>query len=147
MTGDNALIPVSKATNAYELLDEVKALILEESTRYCQTTWIINDPETLMDEGLARPRCGTVACVAGWVAQLKAGPISHWDVLETAGNILGLDRVERYALFNGDAIGDLCGVEGMYEPAPQTPEYAELGAEHITRFQATHEAQLKAKAV
>lgn len=137
-------MPQSIATNAYELLAEVKALILEEPKRYCQETYLVR---LGMRSDLILPACGTVACVAGWVATLKGDTTSERRVSESATEILGLDQLDSVELFHGSAIKLLADRHGIEALEFQTNEYAELGAEHIQRFMDAREEQLKAKAV
>src|SRR4051812_46510738 len=63
----NRHMPVSKAKTAYELLGEIRKLILEEPLRYDQEKWL--DVGCLLHD--REPKCGTVGCVAGWVVALK----------------------------------------------------------------------------
>lgn len=128
-------IPKSKAKNAYELLSEVRALIVAEPKRYDQTTFIYRADDRFLD--LEMPSCGTVGCVAGWVATLK-GPrkFDYEDTHTIAERILGVDC---YELFNGGAI--------RVSAEPQTAAHAKAGAAHIRRFQKAHRAQLLAKKV
>lgn len=147
MTERNAFLPVSKATNAYELLDEVKALILEEPKRYDQGVWLVESEEEAAGHGLLLPACGTVACVAGWVVLLKASGTDYDSIQDRARDILGLGWVDSVDLFDGSAIENACDEEDLLGVVEQSPKYAALGARHISSFQAAHEAQLKAKAV
>ena len=138
------LIPKSKAKNAYELLNEVKALILGEPKRYQQSMWIRR-----ISKGDRRdefPACGTVACVGGWVATLKRKAVDEVTAGDVAMDILGLDETKAYELFNAFALVE-CIPRGRPYPEPQSVAYAKLGAKHITRFQKKYAQQLKAKAV
>lgn len=102
------------------------------------------------------PACGTVGCVAGWVTALKSpvllanrplrNSLHNWDgavrqhgynVHDFARHTLGLTTWQSGELFSGTAVTG----------TPGTPEYARQGADHIARFQAEHEEQLKAKLV
>lgn len=129
-------LPASKAKNAYDLLGEVRALILAEPKRYDQSTYIERGSGVTDDREF--PACGTVGCVAGWVATLKRK--TQFDGPSTpkiAAKILGLTDDQRWDLFDGDAAG--------YDW--QTEGHAQLGAAHIKRFQQAHAAQLKARRV
>lgn len=134
-------IPKSKAKNAYALLNEVKALILEEPKRYNQSIFIARAPDDISDcdapEGI--PACGTVGCVAGWVATLKrpSGRFGYDQASGIAGRILGLSAIQQSNLFDGGAVNGSTG----------TMAYAKNGAKHITEFQKQHARQLKAKRV
>jgi len=137
-----SLIPKSKAKNAYELLDEVKKLILAEPKRYNQENWMVKQKDygqTLpYDARKGFSQCGKVACVAGWVATLKPG-IGGGSLAERARQILGIGHVQSYELFDGAAIS--------LSLEPQTPAYAKAGVEHIERFQERHQEQLLAQKV
>ena len=134
-----ATIPKSKAKTAYSLLSEVRTLILAEPKRYDQTTYIAR-PDGLGEsyEFTSRgfPSCGTVGCVAGWVATLK-GPrlFSYGAAGGIAASILGLGDAQYYELFGG----------GMVKGNAQTRAHAKSGAAHIAAFQKKYRAQLLAK--
>lgn len=135
-------MPVSKAKTAYGLLSEVCALIKEEPLRYDQCRWIQRvggtGYERLDLDVTKAPSCGTVGCVAGWVGTLKrADSFSYWGTELLAMDILGLDGVQAYELFNEDA----AGVES------QSAAHAKRGIAHIRKFQKKYAKQLKAKRV
>jgi hypothetical protein len=128
----NAAIPVSKATNAYELLDEIKALALEEPKRMNMGLWRVEDGDewTIAAFEIDLPSCGTVGCIGGWA-----------EVLAGSSDALGLTWCQSEELFSGDAlIAESIRIG-------QTVEHAQHVADHITAFQQKYEAQLKAKAV
>lgn len=139
-------LPKSKAKTAYGLLSEVRRLILAEPKRYDQTTYVARvggagRSADLDAIGLKRPDCGTVGCVAGWVATLKAERAFASELTGlVAANILGLDQEQRGELFRGNALGNI-------KASKQTKRYAVAGAAHIAKFQEKHAKQLKAKAV
>lgn len=82
------------ATNAYDLLEDVKQVITDDPRRYNQGTWVETINPTLLkaenDLGnpivdeldsyvvdflkseAKMPECGTIGCVAGWVWTMKA---------------------------------------------------------------------------
>lgn len=102
-------MPVSQATNAYELLDEIATLITEEPRRYNQTFWKLN-PTKVREELL--PACQTVCCVAGWVDELKSPqPVRSFNYFEmlpvsdAARHILGLSQPQADELFSEFAAG------------------------------------------
>lgn len=155
---ENAPLPRSKATNAYDLLDEIKQLILEEPRNYDQTLWM----RYFRNDSRQAPPCGTVACVAGWTCALKGFNRISQATSERAADILGLDIMTARALFSGGALYYLhCEMAGCPSkpcggaescvagdmPKAGTMEYAQLGVEHISRFQRKYEAQLRAKSV
>jgi hypothetical protein len=127
MAKKNAM-PVSKATNAYELLDDIKALALEEPKRISMDTWRSSEGR------LGVPPCGTVGCIGGWVEALvkQFAPARH---------TLGLDDTQTKQLFFDDNLCNLGLIEG------QTARHARRIVTHINRFQKQHEAQLKAHQV
>ena len=65
-------VPRSKATNAYDLLNDVARAITEEPRRINMRWWTFffqgealnNWANQLHQEDL--PACGTVGCIAGW---------------------------------------------------------------------------------
>lgn len=64
---------VEKKINV-ELLERVKAHILEEPRRFDMSTFVAraSDPSLLLAPDM-RPACGTVACIAGWAVFLSSG--------------------------------------------------------------------------
>jgi hypothetical protein len=139
MATTTKLPPRSKATTAYALLSEVRRLILAEPKRYHQGRFIVRkgDEENEFDR-VKMPACGTVGCVAGWVATLK-GPanFSYGRASGIARRILGISAMDAWEFFGGAAV----------DGRPQTKRYAQAGAAHIARFQREHAAELKAKKV
>mgnify|MGYP001604603427 CR=1 FL=1 len=140
-TPKNKDVPVSKAKNAYELLTEVEKLILDEPLRYDQTSYIARVDGFGGALGIdveSTPECGTVGCVAGWVATLKRGTAFTYEQCPgIAAEILGIDGSQVHELF------------GMQKAAgrAQTPEHARSGATLIRAFKKAYARQLKAKAV
>lgn len=130
-------IPKSKAKTAYGLLSEVRTLILAEPLRYNQHDWL-SRKEDHGDLRIRFPACGTVGCVAGWVATLKAGRKFSWmdsDVI--AAPLLGLSEFQAHELFRASAA----------DGSPQTIQHAKSGAKHIAAFQKKYRTQLLAKKV
>lgn len=153
---DLSSIPCSSATNAYDLLEDVKAVIKADPKRYNQEIWVssINPSvlsatnrdgysvvDTIEDDDLASyqeadrmPECGTVACVAGWVWTMKAPQRNAEDPHRFAAKILKLSQPQAAELFAGDAAGRYYG---------ESPEnHAARGIAHITRFQAKYKDRL-----
>lgn len=122
----NRLIPKSKAKTAYGLLSEISALILAEPKRYNQDTWRYSQSPS--DGG---PACGTVGCIAGWVATLK--PKKYMGVWSNADEVLGLNDQQSGELFIA------ADVKGNF----QTARHARSGAAHIRRFQKQYASQLR----
>lgn len=173
-------LPVSHATNALELLEEVIKLIEEEPLRYDQSDWLKRYTEFYDYPGMAPtdvPACGTIGCIAGWVATLTRHiPVYPSDSAGHAQVVLGLTKGQRYELFDGGAVGrqyirehpealetlneegddwtmgdvDSYGLDIPYpDEAPEqgTPEYVALGVRHIRRFIEANREQLAAHAV
>lgn len=146
--------PRSNATNAYELLNDVCRVVLEEPKRAYMTTYIsaFQDPSTAKIGG---PACGTVGCIAGWVGILKRprGAQNGDDVRgydesgcrntmdERAEGLLGLSTDD---LFTSD-LYDTAGATTEYTYG--TRDYARAVVRKIRAFQKQHRAQLLAKAV
>jgi len=133
-------LPKSKAKTAYGLLSEVRRLILAEPKRYnqyCLLTVRSSRSNALRGNYFTDfPSCGTIGCVAGWVATLKADSV-RGDIWNKARHILGLDEREGEILFWASAA----------QGPSQSLQHARNGAKHIARFQTRHAAQLKAKRV
>lgn len=136
-------LPKSKAKTAYGLLSDVRRVILAEPKRYNQTFWIArlngkNNAFGLDPQIEPVPACGTVGCIAGWVATLKRGQRFGWiDAPKIARKTLGISDDQADQLFSGHAVVGVCG----------TPAYAKAGANLIARFQQKHAAQLRATKV
>jgi len=136
----------SEATNAYDLLKEIRALIQEEPKRYNQQdtlTYLRNYRNTLYRGKLAQevaPACGTIGCRAGWVVAAAAPhPERVDDVVHYAKKVLGLTGRQAENLFDGWAAGSEA------DGAPfGSVEHARRGARGITVFMAHHKKQLQA---
>lgn len=131
-------MPVSKARTAYGLLSEIQALILEEPKRYDQDNWIAEPGEVAPPYA---PKCGTVACVGGWVYTLKPPSDKSVDGHIHAATVLGITYEESWELFSFTAAGD------RGETPRSFRAHAKRGAAHIARFQKKYAKQLKAKRV
>ncbi len=132
-------MPTSKAKTAYGLLSEICKLITEEPKRYAQMIWIARKSNEHESCGMNFPPCGTVGCVAGWVATLKGPQQFEGSAVSTiASRVLGLRSDEQNReLFDAKAVNGRI----------QTTEYAAEGVKHIRRFQQKYASQLKAKKV
>lgn len=131
--------PQSKAKTAYGLLSEVCGLIAEEPKRYDQGLFVVRKSDTDWTNYVSdMPKCGTVGCVAGWVATLKARKrFTYDDVSLIAANVLGIDHVGADELFSPSKVSGY----------GQSRQHAANGVAHIRKFQKKHAAQLKAKRV
>lgn len=75
-------LPISKATNAYDFVDEVIAVMIDNPERVFMGDWVfrMQGKSNYVKETLypfaakLKPPCGTVACVSGWMAVLKRAP-------------------------------------------------------------------------
>jgi|SRR5579859_2543571 len=149
--------PRSKAKNAYELLNDVCRVVLDEPKRVHMDAYItaFQNPGRVACEIGDGPACGTVGCIGGWVAILKRRP--HVDLSTTlsisniAANLLTdeegvLKDIVRYpgSLFS-DSLFDKHGDQQDYKYG--TREYARAVVRKIRAFQKRHKAALLAKAV
>lgn len=148
MSGVNPALPVSRAKNAYQLLGEIRKLILEEPKRYRQSIWGHRNLK-----GPDAPACGTQACVAGWTCVLKVPSLSLDDGATVnylqvphviAQTILGITDNQADVLFSGDAAGTRMNESGL---GFDFEGHARRGARHIARFMKMHAKRLKATKV
>ena len=120
----------SKATNAYDLLSDVRRVILQTPTRYTQQCFQRRTRD-----------CGTVGCIAYWTERLAGkaipAPTIAWGVFDVAAARLGLDQRQARHLFYSSAGKGRAG----------TVAHARAGARHIRAFQLAHAAQLKAQRI
>jgi hypothetical protein len=132
-------MPTSRAKTAYGLLSEICKLIVEEPLRYYQGDWIRREGDNLSCFLPAKkyPSCGTVGCVAGWVATLKRRHFSDIQTESIAQKVLGLSGDQTIELFSGSAVSGV----------GQTQAHARAGVRHIRRFQKKYLSQLLAKKV
>jgi hypothetical protein len=130
-----------RASNAYELLDGIRRLILEEPLRIN-----MNHFYAPPSQRRAEPRCGMVGCIGGWTNILTNpdGDRWSWDNSEDARLTLGLTQSQAYDLFWDRVLITEAG-ETASGGMAQTFEHAQHVADHIERFQKRYEAQLKAK--
>lgn len=153
----------SKATNAYELLADVRRAILAEPRRYDQGTYKAGVARLKEAKKVdAAPACGTMACVAGWCVALKTPGIfkrlSGGRIEKRAARLLaGFAAIDPYAytdslhdrvmdLFDGGGIEDFLYETKGHRRIPNvgTREYARVGARRIKRFMQENEIALKA---
>lgn len=132
-------LPPTTAATAFDLLKEVRGLILADPRRYAQPEVLYHrKPGTVLDMGwdgsVVVPPCGTVGCRAGWIVEL-VGKMKEEDTLVAATRILGLTVHETSPFFSGSAAGSAqCG----------TKAHARDGARGITEFMKTYKTQLQA---
>lgn len=153
------LPPRSSATNAYDLLADVCRVIREEPRRYYQGSWAVRRREDicrlLLDHGHADPAppmCGTMACRAGWIVQLRDGclppadsGLDRWSspIEDRAKELLRADYDDD-STFAGD-------VDSLFDPTLSTggglrvgtAAYAREGVKGLRAFMAKYKARLK----
>lgn len=132
-----APLPRSRAKTAYQLLDEVKKVIIEEPKRYDQGDFGVDYRNTWEPgERPDLPICGTVACVAGWMVVLRGGSLNDTTtgVSERAEQLMGYD-IDTSHLFGGGVVSGESGGK----------THAQNGVKHITAFQKAHAKELKAR--
>lgn len=142
-------LPISRATNAFDLLEELKAVIREEPQRLYMGWWIAkkhgvmtSTPDWILrtnkrDMGHLQPACGTVACAAGWIVLLRdekaQGSDTEWAALRQFPE-------STFRTF-----------EHLFNRSPNaevgTPEAAEFVADRIALIQRFYEHDLKAFAL
>ena len=116
-----------------ELLQRVKAHILEEPRRLEMYTWIDAAPEHP-----DAPPCGAVACIAGWTCILAGDP-EPISTRRRAMDLLGLDFLHSEVLFFVDHWpADLAR---KHKAAWTNEARAAAAAERIDRFIAEHGEQ------
>jgi hypothetical protein len=122
-----------------ELLQRVKAHILEDPNRYDQWIWIVDGlvpGEKLVPAGRIVPECGTVACIAGW-AIILGNPHSNTDlpgswsffIEHKATELLGISDSQASMLFDGGLL-----FEDAVKGAKSLQDLAQAAARHIDRF-------------
>ncbi len=152
------LLPKSKATNSYELLDDVCRAIEEEPKRFSWGDWVEDadrkDPEL-------RPACNTLACVAGWMTLLTGHVTDRGFHVESLAmrmippSIRGVaddlfmgryGKEPRCVVYERDEANDYVTRERTLTRLPDETqeEYAAMGIASIREFMADHEEPLKA---
>jgi len=123
-----------------ELLQKVKEHVLEEPSRFQMGDVIhrANPGESYCDLGIeiTVPKCGTVACIAGWSLVLSGERSTDMGKAE---ELLGISDVEGDRLF-------LMGrwpneFESRFSSADNPQERANIAAERIDHFIATNGAE------
>lgn len=97
-------ITKTKQLRGAELLRAIKAHVLEEPKRlemefYLATKKEIQTEETLSKYRNRLPRCGTIACIAGWACVLT-GRKPYYSYDEMAASLLGVETDTGWRLFN-----------------------------------------------
>ncbi len=76
--------------------------------------WYITDTSRSYNDKM-KHGCGTVACIAGWVAHMEGGPVSN--AKERATRILGIDVFTADDLFMGRGVGNLARISPAHAVA------------------------------
>lgn len=149
------LLPTRRATNSYELLDDVIRAIEEEPKRFNWRDWIILDAKAAVDFQREAPACNTMACVAGWIVIQSMSDQGRQHMAEIgwsagiAGKAIGQfpQRTEiairLQTLFYGDGESILKKVDSCGKVETQE-EYAARAVRAIRRFQADFKDELLA---
>lgn len=118
-----------------DLLEKVKAHILEEPKRFDMALFI----STPDDKLFAYPKCGTVACIAGWACTLSGiKEPANW---ESAGrHVLELNPGESDRLFYDESWPDEYFDE-YHAQKEQSSGRAEAACKRIDHFIATKGAE------
>lgn len=75
-------LPISEATTAWDLWNEIIAAVEAEPKRLHMESWLLNGTE-IDEEGLDRPACNTTCCWAGWAVTLRAALVVDFQVVES----------------------------------------------------------------
>ena len=138
------VLPVSNATNVYELLDDVKRVVREEPKRlrmhaYLYDRYVVESLSEyqLVPHHAGKPECGTVGCIAGWMNVLtnRKYYVERGEAPPT-GRVVW-DMMDVFYRASDDYTRD---VENLfhnfdYEETSGTPEYAEAICARIDKFQ------------
>jgi hypothetical protein len=123
-----------------ELLQKIKAHILEEPKRVCMSSWRLRGSD-IERADLMRPACDTVCCISGWAAELSGSK----DYIGRA-DLLGLDGTsERPTTSQEDTASQAQRLfyTSCWPPKwgsmldrtlPQSQEYARVVADYIDYF-------------
>lgn len=126
-----------------ELLQKVKAHILEEPNRFVMGEWIskrhpgavIRD-ESADNAHIVTPSCGTIGCIAGWTVLLAEGAECRTDdVCRRAAALLGISGTEQHLFYV-----DEWNLEDQerWEEAEAPEERVHIAADVIDDFIARH---------
>jgi hypothetical protein len=138
------------SAKAARLLRKVAQHILEEPNRYDQETFLkishageeYLGPSELIDKF---PACGTVGCIAGWVAALTAkNPKRLKDVQRFADKTLGITSDQSQRLFasvvdDDDIMGWPSKFSDAYRTAATQKQRAKVASRRIEHFIKTGE--------
>ena len=142
-------VAITRPTPAYDILTWVQAHIVEEPKRIRMGVWCLFEtdfPE--FDHNF--PRCGTVACEAGWIG-LRSGIelVNRLPVIEGRG-VSWEDMADVIAGFNEKARTELATsfLGGAHFETPDgTREQAEATTTFLEGFKRTWRRELKARII
>ena len=145
MADDTLTDTLIRSTTAYEVLDIIKEIVLDDPLRVDMSNWLqvyeISDENPVLYGSVKEswiPSCGMVGCIGGWTERLIG-----------SCHRLGLNKEQEQELFYPSVLnGDLMNWESYQEiegyTHPQTSEHARIVADHIIRFQENNFQQLQA---
>lgn len=129
----------SNATNAYDLMSDIRKYITEEPKRIWMADWITEGhSEIKATFGVKGPACGTVGCIAGNTVVLTGADTGR-DICTAAldtlsGNNHKLRDRLHYNVFLDVEVGARYG----------SKRYAQIVSKRIRDFQKEHEDELRA---
>ena len=149
-------VAITRPTPAYDILTWVQKHISEEPKRIRMGKWCLFRADVLTelrdeyDRVYNFPRCGTVACEAGWIA-LRSGIelVNHLPVIEGRG-VSWEDMAEVIAGFSETARTELrhSFLSGAHFDTPDgTREQAEATAKFLEDFKRKWRRELKARII
>lgn len=110
---------------AVSILRRVKRHILVEPKRIAMAYWRLNKDETPYAPEKGWPKCGTVACIGGWVETLYRQDHKR-SQFKSARDILRISYDQANDLFHKMTLVDVNN--------QQTPTHARQVAKHIDAF-------------
>lgn len=123
-----AKIPYTSSKDPISILRCVVRAIKEEPRRYNQDVMVARRGDSTLQLEKWWPRCGIVACIAGWVCAVtnRRGsiPVKAWDVWDRARMILGITDQDSDGLFCEGTVGGI----------PGTRSHVCAGINHINKF-------------
>jgi hypothetical protein len=152
------LTPHSRATNSYELINELIELVRAEPKRLYMENFILSVVPDVNEDITRGPACGTIGCFSGWLHTMtltkrKFEKELHYpwrDETEYETYLLfpEVTRVDVSGLFWGNNSMNHNKAVGKYPFPTQdqygTPAYAKAAISNLKRFQDEWEEELKA---
>src|SRR6185437_2038910 len=147
MTYDPTIpLPESKATNVYDLLQDLYRVIEQEPTRLDMAASIlaIRGKRYYSTDTTGLPPCGTVGCYAGWINILTRNPSEH-NIGGITPKIEGNGGTLQIVAPKGSGL-DYKFYNLFFENFPTadygTPEYGEQALARLKKFITDNEEQL-----